>query len=55
MPVAAYDPLFGGKKGAAAEVHASMVKQYGKKRGNEVFYGLVNKRKKLAAQIKGRR
>jgi hypothetical protein len=45
MPIRKYDPYF-GKKGGAQKAYDSMVKQYGPKKGPQVFYGLVNKRKK---------
>jgi hypothetical protein len=46
VPLRLYDEVFGGKKGSAAEAHAAMVRQYGAKKGNSVFYATVNKRKK---------
>lgn len=56
MPLSAYDSYFGGKPGSAAEAHAAMIRQYGsKKKADEVFYALVNQRKKLARHITGRR
>lgn len=45
MPLSGYDSLF-GKRGGAAEAHDAMVKQYGPKKGNAVFYGLIAKRRK---------
>lgn len=43
MPVSRYDPKFGGK-GSAAKALKAMVKQYGAKKGRQVFYATVNKR-----------
>jgi ssDNA-binding Zn-finger/Zn-ribbon topoisomerase 1 len=44
-PLSEYDQYFGGEPGAAAKAKAAMVKQYGEKRGEEVFYATVNKKK----------
>ena len=44
MPLAKYDKWFGGK-GGARKAHASMLKEYGEKKGEEVFYATKNKRK----------
>ena len=46
MPLSKYNKFFGGKAGSAAKAHASMVEQYGPKKGESVFYALKNKRKK---------
>ena len=35
-----------GGRGGAAKAHAAMVKEYGAKKADEVFYGKVNKMKK---------
>jgi hypothetical protein len=51
MPLRVYDELFGGKPGAARETHAAMVKQYGAKQGESVFYATVNKKKKARKKI----
>jgi hypothetical protein len=45
VPIAQYDAAFGGKRGAAAKAKASMIKQYGLKKGTEVFYATVNRRR----------
>ncbi|MDP3702906.1 MAG: hypothetical protein Q8R78_00735 [Candidatus Omnitrophota bacterium] len=45
MPMSKYDKHFGGQ-GGAAKAHAAMVKEYGAKKADEVFYGKVNKMKK---------
>ena len=45
MPDARYNKAFGGSKGSAAKAHASMVSQYGKDKGDRVFYATVNKRR----------
>ena len=47
MPLSKYNPQFGGKKGSAAEAHAAMMKEYGPKKGESVFYAMMNKRKAL--------
>ena len=44
MPISKYDKYYGGK-GGATEAHAAMVKEYGAKKGEEVFYATKNKRK----------
>jgi len=46
VPISKYNKEFGGKPGAAAEAHAAMVKEYGAKKGEQVFYATKNKRKK---------
>jgi hypothetical protein len=51
VPLRVYDDLFGGKPGAAAEAHAAMVKKYGEKQGNSVFYATVEKKKKAKKKI----
>ena len=51
MPLAEYDRHFGGKKGAAEKAFRGMVDQYGEKKGRQVFYSLLSKRRK---QGKGR-
>jgi hypothetical protein len=43
MPLSNYDSLFGGKPGAAAEALAAMKKEYGQKKGEQVFYAKVNR------------
>jgi len=43
MPFSKYNKAFGGKKGSAEKAHAAMVKEYGEKKGNEVFYATKNK------------
>lgn len=50
MPIKKYNKYFGGKKGSAAKAKKSMVSQYGKKKGEQVFYATKNKRK---TQISG--
>mgnify|MGYP001583534989 CR=1 FL=1 len=49
MPLSQYDKHFGGK-GGAAKAHAAMVSQYGQEKGEEVFYGKMNKMKKKHRQ-----
>lgn len=46
MPIAKYNPLFGGERGSAAKAKRSMKKQYGAKKGEQRFYATANKRKK---------
>ena len=45
MPLSHYNKEFGGKPGSAAKAHAAMVKEYGEKKGEEVFYATKNKHK----------
>ncbi len=47
MPLSKYNREFGGQKGSAAKAHRSMLRQYGAKKGEEVFYATKNKRKSL--------
>lgn len=50
MPMSNYNGQFGGKGGAASEAHGNMVREYGKGKGDSVFYALINKRKKAQSQ-----
>ena len=43
MPLSKYNKSFGGKKGSAGKAHAAMIKEYGKKKGEQVFYATKNK------------
>jgi hypothetical protein len=45
MPLSNYDTYFGGKKGSAEQAYLKMLQEYGSKKGKEVFYSTVNKRK----------
>ena len=45
MPMSRYNKAFGGSKGSAAKAHAAMVKEYGEKKGESVFYATVNKKR----------
>ena len=45
MPLAKYNKSFGGSRGAAAKAHAAMVKTYGAKTGEQVFYATANTHK----------
>jgi hypothetical protein len=45
MPLSKYNPQFGGKADSAEKAHAAMAKEYGAKKGEQVFYALKNKRK----------
>lgn len=55
MPISRYNKAFGGKKGSAQEAHDAMVKQYGQKKGESIFYALVNKRAPGLEQRRRRR
>ncbi len=46
MPLSRYNKAFGGKKGSAVEAHDAMVKEYGPKKGESVFYATKNKKMK---------
>jgi hypothetical protein len=43
MPLSKYNRHFGGK---ASRAYRAMVKQYGSKKGRQVFYATVRKRQK---------
>ena len=45
MPLSRYNKAFGGGQGSAEKAHAAMVKEYGAKKGESVFYATVNKKK----------
>lgn len=47
MPLSDYDAHFGGEKGSAAKAHAAMMKQYGAKKGESVFYAKINAKKHM--------
>jgi hypothetical protein len=51
-PMSEYDRYFGGEAGAAAKAKASMIKQYGEEKGEEVFYATVNKKRKEKGETK---
>lgn len=40
MPISNYDSLFGGK-GSAQKLMNALIKQYGEKRGESIFYAKV--------------
>lgn len=42
MPISKYNRFFGGD---AAKAYRAMLKQYGAKKGRQVFYATMNKRK----------
>lgn len=44
--VGKFNKVFGNKAGSATEVKSEMEKRYGTKKGDQVFYALVNKRLK---------
>lgn len=48
MPLSKYNAAFGGKAGSAAKAKAAMTKQYGAKKGEQVFYATKNKREHAA-------
>lgn len=52
MPLSRYNKQFGGKKGSAAKAHSAMVDEYGKDKGEQVFYATKNKRKKFSWRSK---
>ena len=43
MPLSKYNSAFGGKKGSASKAYRAMAKQYGSKKGEQVFYATKNK------------
>ena len=45
MPLSRYNAQFGGKKGSASKAYKAMQKQYGAKKGEQVFYATKNKAK----------
>ena len=45
MPMSKYNKAYGGAPGSAAKAHAAMVSQYGKDKGERVFYATVNKKR----------
>lgn len=46
MPLSRYNKVFGGKPGSAAKAKFAMADEYGSKKGEQIFYATVNKRKK---------
>lgn len=46
MPLSKYNKAFGGKKGSARKAKRAMMEHYGPEKGEDVFYGKVNKEKK---------
>lgn len=56
MPLSRYDRLVSSKRskqsGSAAEVKASFVKEYGEKRGTQLFYAWINSRRKAKGMTK---
>lgn len=47
MPLSKYDRYFGGR-GGAAKAHAAMMAEYGKEKGEQVFYATMQKKKRKA-------
>jgi len=45
MPLSKENAAFGGAPGSAAKAHDAMVKEYGAKEGERVFYATINKKK----------
>lgn len=45
MPISKYNKFFGGKKGSASKAKRAMSKEYGPKKGEQVFYAKKNKEK----------
>jgi hypothetical protein len=54
MALERYDKLFGGRRGSAAGTLKQMQKTYGRKQGEQVFYGTVAKREHRAKKTRGR-
>ncbi len=50
MPRERYDKLFGGETGSAEKAYRAMRKEYGIKKGREVFYATVAKRRERKAE-----
>ena len=46
MPLSQYNAAFGGQAGSARKAHAAMVKEYGAKKVERVFYATKTKRSK---------
>lgn len=46
MPISKYNKFFGGKEDSAEKAKSAMSKEYGSKKGEQVFYALKEKRKK---------
>lgn len=46
MPIDQYDKYFGAKKGSAHRALEELVKEYGLKKGTQIFYAMKNERKK---------
>ena len=44
-PVSNYNRAFGGKPGSARKAKSSMEEQYGKERGERIFYATVAKKR----------
>jgi hypothetical protein len=54
-PLNRYDKYFGGVRGSAEKAHASMVRTYGRKDGETVFYATIAKRKHKTASARRKR
>lgn len=52
MPLSKYNKAFGGKPGSAEKAHAAMIKEYGKEKGERVFYATKNKRMNKAGRTR---
>jgi hypothetical protein len=42
MPLSKYNPQFGG---SARKAYTQMIRKYGRRRGRQIFYATVNKRR----------
>lgn len=55
MPIARYNAAFTGKPrahpGAAGKVRQRLIKQYGSKRGERIFYAMVNRRRNMGRRV----
>lgn len=49
MPISKYNKFYGG---GASKARNAMIKEYGKQKGERIFYALANKRK---AQLEGKK
>jgi hypothetical protein len=51
MPLEKYDKYFGGKKGNAEQAAKALRKEYGAQKARQVFYAIVNKRKRQRKRV----
>lgn len=45
MPMSKYNKYTGGKKGSAAKTKRAMQAEYGKEKGEGIFYAYINKKR----------